>query len=240
MKNQNSMLKKGLVVLLTILAFQSYSQTKNFIDQPYLETRAIVDTLVIPDNIYIAILISESDTKGKTSVEELENKMEVKLKSLGIDTNKQLSLSDMTSNFKNYFIKKTDVLKNKSYTLLVHDAITAGKVIVELEAIEISNVKLVKTEYSKNEELQIVMKQKAIEKAVLQAASILKPLNQQLGKAIFISDMNTHFSRSLQGKASGIRIRGYASEAVQDYTPIEIEFEKIKIESSLTIYFAID
>ena len=119
----------GLALLFTLLTFQTYSQTKNFIDQPYLETTATVDTLVVPDRIYLSILISEADTKGKISVEELENRMNSKLIALGIDTKKQLSLTDAATNFKNYFLRGKDVLKNKSYTLLVYDAVTAGKVI---------------------------------------------------------------------------------------------------------------
>ena len=95
----------GLTLILALLTVQSYSQTKNFIDQPYLETTSVVDTLVVPDRIYLSILITEADTKGKVSVEELENRMNNKLIALGIDTKKQLSLADVTSNFKKYFLR---------------------------------------------------------------------------------------------------------------------------------------
>ncbi|MFT7250898.1 MAG: lysozyme, partial [Flavobacterium sp.] len=46
----------------------SFAQTKNFIDLPYIETSAKVDTLVVPDKIYLNIMITEKDTKGKISV----------------------------------------------------------------------------------------------------------------------------------------------------------------------------
>ena len=227
----------GLALLLTLLTFQTYSQTKNFIDQPYLETTAVVDTLVVPDRIYLSILISEADTKGKISVEELENRMNSKLIALGIDTKKQLSLTDAASNFKNYFLRGKDVLKNKSYTLLVYDAVTAGKVIVGLESIDISNVQLTKTEYSKMETLKLQLKQEAVSKAKLQGETILKPLNQKLGKAIFISDMNYNVYRSNMDE---IVVTGYAKGKQEQFEPINIEFEKIKIESRINITFAID
>lgn len=235
------MQKIRLILLLSFLTFQTYSQTKNFIDKPYLETRATVDTLVVPDRIYLSILIAEKDTKGRISVEELENRMNTKLIALGIDTKKQLTLSDVTSNFKKYFLKGTDVLKNKAYSLLVYDAVTAGKVIVGLEAIEISNVHLSKTEYSKIEQLKIYLKQKAVYKAKMQAESMLKPLNQHLGKAMYISDLNSNITRILQGKSAGIQIRGLASiNKAEEYNPIDIEFEQIKLESSITINFGIE
>jgi uncharacterized protein YggE len=234
------MKKLGLLLIIAILSLQGYSQEKNFIDQPYLETTAIVDTLVVPDRIYLSILITEKDTRGRTSVEELENRLNTKLIGLGIDTKKQLTLSDVTSNFKTYFLKGTDVLKNKAYTLLVYDAETAGKVIVGLESIEISNVFLTKTEYSKLEELKIDLKQKAVLKAKKQAESMLKPLNQIVGKALYISDLNSNITNALQGRVAGIQIRGYSSYKAEEYKPIYIEFQKIKIESAVTIKFGIE
>jgi len=235
------MQKIGLIFLFNLLAFQTYAQSKNFIDKPYLETTATVDTLVVPDKIYLSILITEKDTKGRTSVEELENRMNTKLIALGIDTKKQLALTDVSSNFKNYFLRGTDVLKNKAYALVVYDAKTAGRVIVGLEQIEISNVHIEKTAYSKIEELKLVLRQKAVVKAKNQAEAILLPLNQQLGKAIFISDMNSNISGMFQGRAAGINIRGLAEAKEADqYNPIDIEFEKIKLESTIRINFAIE
>lgn len=234
------MKKISLILLLTIISFQSYSQTKNFIDKPYITTTATVDTLVVPDKIYLSILITEKDTRGKIAVEELENRMNTKLKALGIDTKKQLTLSDVASNFKKYILKGTDVLKNKAYTLIVFDAETAGKVIVGLESIDISNVQLVKTEYSKIEQLKIELKQKAVAKAVKQANYMLKPLNQQLGKAILISDLNSNYLNRAQGNVNGIQIRGYAESKKSQYAPIDIEFEKINIKSSVTVNFEIE
>jgi len=233
------MRKIGLLLLLTILTFQSYSQTKNFIDTPYIETTAIVDTLVVPDRIYLSILITEKDTKGKISVEELENKMASKLSSLGISLDKQLTLSDLSSNFKRYFLKQKDVLKTKSYSLLVYDALTAGKVIVEMEKINISNVNIGKTEYSKMEELKLHLKSKAVKKAKLNAEAMTIPLNQKVGKAIFISDF-TSASNYLQGRVAGVQIMGYSSQKNYEYKPIEISFEKIKIESEVTVKFIIE
>jgi uncharacterized protein YggE len=234
------MKKIGLTLILTILfTLNVLAQTKNFIDQPYLETSATVDTLVTPDLIYLSIIITERDTKNKTSVEELENRMSKKLKELGIDTKKQLSLSDVTSNFKKYFLRGTNVLKNKAYTLLVYDALTAGKVIVGLESVEIANVRLSKTKYSKLKELEIDLKRRAVIKAKKQAESMLKPLNQNLGKAIFISDMNN--TQYYPRNASEIQMRGLMSKnAEADFQPIDIEFKKIKIQSSLNIKFSIE
>ena len=60
-------MKKIIITVLTTLFVTNigFSQTKNFIDQAYIETSAKVDTLVTPDRIFLTILITEKDTKGK-------------------------------------------------------------------------------------------------------------------------------------------------------------------------------
>jgi len=230
------------VTLLCLLFFitKNFSQTKNFIDLPYVETSAKADTLVTPDRIFLSIIIKEKDSKGKTSVEELESKMNIKLKSLGINTEKQLTLNDLSSNYKKYFLKQQDILKTKSYSLVVYDAKTASKVIAALEEEEISNVSLEKTDYSKTEELLLLLKGKAIVKAKNTAVSLTKPLNQKVGNAIYISDTNS-VSTQLVGKVAGIRIRGAASfQTENEYEPIDISFDKIKIETQVNVNFKLE
>lgn len=233
-------MKKIFFPFLILFCVKSLSQTKNFIDLPYIETSAKVDTLVIPDKIYLNISITEKDTKGKISVEELETKMNEKLKSLGIATEKQLTLNDLSSNYKKYFLKQQDILKNKNYTLLVYNAKIAGKVIVALEEIEISNVILERTEYAKAEEIILTLKSEAILKAKNQAIAMTKPLNQKVGNAIYISDFS-NVVNMLSGRVFGIQIRGARSLEEKDkYEPINIEFEKIKIETEVKATFKLE
>ena len=230
-------MKNSLVLLLSLFTVFAFSQNQNFLEKPYLETSATYTTEVVPDRIYLSITISENDTKGKVSVEELENRMIVKLKGLGIDTSEQLSIFDLTSNFKKYLLRKKDVLKNKSYSLLVYDGQTASNVIESLESIKISNVDLLKVEYSKMEELKIELRGKAVEKAKRQANSLLTPIDQSVGKALFISDNNTDI------QTRGIRISSvnglYGS--ISNQLPIQepIDFEKIRVVSEVTVYFEI-
>ena len=132
---------------------------------PSVETTAMVDTLVTPDRIYMNIRLDEKDTKGKVSIETIEKRMESALESAGIDLKEQLSLSGAGSDFSKYFLRKKDVSKEKVYTLLVYDAQTLSKVLINLEKVKISNVRLQKVEYSKTEELKIVLRSKAVLKA---------------------------------------------------------------------------
>lgn len=230
---------KKIVLLLTITFFGvNFAQTKNFIDQPYLETTAKVDTLVTPDQIYLSIYIHEGEDRNRTSLEKQERKVAAVLENLGIDLKKQLKLDNLASNYKKYFLKRKNVLKSKSYTLEVYDAMTAGNILIGLEDEGISNVRLIKTAYSKIESLKLDLKSKAILKAQAQAEALTKPLNQLLGKAIHINDK--YFSRPYYYDNRRIAARAdYAIEETVE-TPIDIEFSKIKVESEVSVRFAIN
>ena len=56
------MKKTSFLFIFCLIVTNGFTQTKNFIDQPYIETRVKVDTLIAPDRIYLNILISEKDS----------------------------------------------------------------------------------------------------------------------------------------------------------------------------------
>ena len=224
------------LILILILGYSAQGQTKNFLDQAYLETNATADTLVVPDRIYLSIVISEADTKDRKSLEEMENKLQERLKSLGIDTEEQLMLADLESNFKDYFLKKTGVLKSKAYTLLVYDALTAGRVIQALESSNIANVNFRNAEVSNLDDIKLHLRGQAVKKAMEQAKTMLAPLSQSLGKAIYISDLNTGIIYGWQNRMSSMEIAMARSD---QYQPIDIDFQKVKISSSVNVKFAI-
>jgi hypothetical protein len=237
-----SNMKKIILLLVVFSSTLLHSQEKNFIDKPYLEVQGKADTLVTPNRIYIDVLISEKDTKGKKSVEDLESEMLSKLKSLGIDTEKNVTMQDMMSNYKKFFLKQTDIQKAKSYSILVYDAKSTAKVFIGLEEVGISNARIDKLEHSEESKLQLLMNTKAMENAKANAISFTKPLGQNIGKALFVSQNK---STSYRGNANQIRIRGASSlganyEMKSKEYASEIEFEKITISSDVMTRFALE
>lgn len=230
------MKNRFLVLLFAISSVIGYSQSKNFIDQPYLETTAEVDSLVKPDRIYLSILVQEKEDRDRTSLEKQEREMAAVLENLGIDLKKQLKIEDLASNYKKYFLRKKSVLKSKAYELVVYDGLSASKVLVHLEAKGISNVQMTKTAYSKTEALKLLLRSKAILKAKAQGVSLTKPLEQTLGKAIYISDKyntnNYYYQRNSRMKM--------AFDSANVEQPIDLEFSGIKIESEVMVRFSID
>lgn len=229
-------MKKTFFLIAILTSFTIFSQEKNFIDKPYLEVQGKADTLVTPNRIYIDVLISEKDVKGKKSVEELENDMLTKLKSLGIDVDKNVAMQDMMSNYKKFFLKQTDIQKSKSYSILVYDAKTTAKVFIGLEEVGLSNVRIDKLEHSEEKKLQLLMNSKAIENAKASAISFTKPLGQTIGKAIYIG----HAVQNYIGfnPQEIVSIKRYDMES-EKYN-VNIEFEKITISSEIGVRFALE
>ena len=230
------MQKLLIAVTFLFIIWTLPGQQKNFLDQPYLETSATVDTLVVPDRIYLNIYLSEKDTKDRTSVEELENKMQEVLNSLGIDTDEQLELADLSSNFKDYFLRKTGVLKSKAFILMVDDALLAGQVIQGLESRDIANVRFQRAELSSIKELQLKLRGLAVAAAKRQAEVMLDPLGQQLGKAIHIADQNMgiFYGRNQRGA-----VQEMALTKADSFEPLDVDFQKIKVSSTVNVKFAI-
>ncbi len=231
---------KGLTLTsLFILTFLvGHTQTKNFLDQPYIEISGSVDTLVTPNEIFIKIIITEKESRDRISVEELEIKMVNALKALGLDTEKDLTTNDMTSNFRFYILKSKDVLKTKQYILKVRDAVTASKVFIALEELGISNTSIDRVDHSDLENIRNLMRTKAIANAKRRAIALTKPLNQTVGLAIHIAENeNYNANNMVQGRLSEVVVTGYGVDKKMKQELPNIEFQKIKVAANINVKF---
>ncbi|MET1258205.1 SIMPL domain-containing protein [Flagellimonas sp. DF-77] len=224
------------LLILMLLGTFGWTQTKSFLDLPYLETSAKVDTLVTPDEIYLSITIREKDSKGRKSVEEQEQRMAGKLKELGIDVKQDLKIKNLTSYYKSYFLRSKDVLKSKQFSLKVADGLTAGKVMAALEEIGIANTYLERTAYSDMDGLELLLKSRAVAKAKAKAIALTKPLGQKIGRAIHIVDNSQPYYPNYGQPRMAMMSK---MEMDAEAAPLDIGFEKIKIEATVNIKFSL-
>ncbi|MFN5422882.1 MAG: SIMPL domain-containing protein [bacterium] len=230
------MKKFNLLIIAACVSVSSFSQTKSFLDLPYIEVNGSADTLVTPDEIFIKITIAEADDKNKVSLESQERKMVAGLKTLGINTEKNLSMSDMQSNFKYYVLKQKDVMKTKEYTLKVGDAVLATKVFIKLEELGISNASVEKAGHSDIENLKNLCRTKAMINALQKANALTKPLQVTVGSPLHITD----YSNDGEPEHKPMPMMRMQMMAMDDATHEklpEINFEKIKISLSINVKF---
>ena len=221
---------------LCLITLGLSAQMKTFLDVPYIDVFGSADTLVTPNEIYISIVIAEADVKNKISLEDQERKMVAGLKLLGINTEKDLTTSDMQSNFRFYVLKQKDVMKTKSYTLKVGDAVLATRVFMKLEELGIANANLERVGHSEMLKLKNLCRTKAVKNAYEKALALTIPIGASVGAPLHIADFSTDGDGSTQ-PATQIRVRGMSAlNEVKEELP-QIDFEKIRISMNVSVKF---
>ena len=234
-------MKQSLTFIILLISSLTYAQTgeKNFIDQNYIEVTGKAEMEIRPDEIFLKIFINEKDYKGKQTLEDLEQLMKDKLVEIGIDISENLAVKDLVSNFKNYWIKGNKIYTSKEYQLLVNSAKTAGLVFQELESIGISNITIDRVDHSEIQKFKSEVKVRAMRVAKLKAESLANTIDQTIGKAIYIRELE---SFNIVGKVSGVSNIVVSSSSIlkdKEQTPL-IEFEKIKLEYSILARFELN
>lgn len=235
-------MKKSFLIFVMFFVWNLFSAQKNFLDQPYIEVGASVDTLVVPDRIYVSITLNEADSKNKKSVEEQEKQLETILKKLKINTDKDLSVLGYSSDFKKYFLKGQNILKTKKYSLLVRDAYTLGNVIISLEEAGISNTEVEKVEYSKYKELLLELKSEAVKRSRITADKLVKPLNQKAGKALYIyanESQDMYGEESLVFYRAADPIEASKISASEEFLR-KLDFQKMRFSATVNIKYQLD
>lgn len=230
-------------MVLTFSAAFSQNGEKNFIDQHYIEVTGKAEMEVAPNEIYLKIIVNEKDFKGKKDLQEIEKSMTKKLSEIGIDVSKQLAVKDMASNFQKYWLKGTEINSSREYQLMVKSAAIAGQVIQELNSMGISNISVEKVENSQIQKYRTEVKTMAIKAAKEKAVALTDAIGQKIGKAIYIQELNTQVYNAFQGRIRGVSnilVKGYGNSGELKTEQPDIEFEKIKLEYSILVRFALE
>lgn len=80
-----------------------------------------------------------------------------------------------------------------------------------------------------------LMRTKAVENAMLKASALTKPLNQSVGPEIYISEISNQNNINFRGESAlseVVVIKGHSN-----FEFPKIEFEKIKISSTVNVKF---
>jgi hypothetical protein len=231
-------MKNTLTAFLLTVAISTFSQTaeKNFIDQNYIEVTGVAEMEITPDLIYVDIVLSENDNKNKMSLPETESKMIEKLKEIGIDVTKDMSVRDFTSSFKDYWISKTDVILTKEYQLLLRDAKLLQKVFTEMKNLGISNLRINRFDHSKIEQFRKEVKVNAIKAAKEKAGFLTMAVDQTIGKAIFIQELSGgNIMNQMAGRNANVLFA--VKNAVGQESEQDLSVDKIKLAYSILVRF---
>lgn len=230
-------MKKLILMAVCSLMVLGAASTKvaaqDFLTKHYIEVSGRAHKDVAPDMIHMTITINEKDYKN-SSMASVEKKMIGKLQAMGIDIRKDLVVKDMASNFKHYFLIKSDPKLMKEYQLTVHSAQQAGEVILALDQLGISEVSVDKVECSQIEKYKDEVRVAAIKSAKARATLLSEAVGHTIGRAMHISE-NEHNYRTY-GMPQMMMVKGNLAEDEVVRVP-EIEFEKIRVETTVYVKF---
>ena len=230
----------GLLLSISIVVFAQTGE-KNFIDQNYIEVTGKAEIEIIPDMIFLKIILSDKNNKDKLSLTEIERVMIEKLSGIGIDVDKNLSVFNFASSLKAQWLR-TDVILTKQYQLIVQDAKTLEKVFFEFQKLGISNVSIVKFDHSKIEQYRKDVKVAAVKAAREKAELLAIALDRKLGKALYVLEADNLNQNLIPSRANSTmrfsQENSYSSASWNDETNIELE--KIKISSTFLVRFGLE
>lgn len=232
------------IMVVMIFTTNIFGQTKiDNEEKPYIEVTGFAEQEVIPDEIFINIILREKYiNKEKMTIENLEGKLKQYLKEIGVD-NSNLYLSDANADYVKVKWWSTDVITKKDYTLKVSNATMVGQVFMQLEKLEITDAYILKVNHSKQDSLNKEVRISAIKSAKSQADYLLAAIGENTGNPLIIKEQERITP------SSGINFRENRSSGIVYYVDgvkkrennennEEIQFKKIKIVSYIYVKFS--
>jgi uncharacterized protein YggE len=230
-----------LLSLLIISVFGNSQQpVANKEDKPVIEVTGSAETEVIPDEIYISIILSERNKNNdKWKIEVQEDNLRKKLEENGFDL-KNLSLSGANGELQYSFLRKDQVITQKWLLMKLSNAGEVNKLFKILDELDIENARISKTAYSQIEQLRKEVKIKAIKAAKEKADYLLNAIGEQAGKPILIKEQDySNLNLASNNYLNEVIVTGYASQAKVNGFENQIAFSKIKVKYEILGRFEI-
>lgn len=229
------------VALFGLISLSANGQ-KGLEEKPYIEVSARSERQITPDIIYLDITINEARDKGRTSVEEKEKQMILMLEELEIDVGKSLTVNDMSSDLKKYFLRKNNILATKSYILKLSTADQVAAVFDALNGINIPDVSLKKIDISPGLKKQVKdeLMVEAMRRAKENAATLLGAIGNQIGETLYVNyyeSSQSYGSRLMVRSEMAVSVADGAVEAEESLPSLEVS--KVTINVNVSCKFAI-
>lgn len=240
---------KKLVKVLTFLvpfglgAFASTAQ-QVIVEKPQpkkIEVTGSAEEEVLPDEIYVSISLREyfkdKDNKNKTDIMVLEKQLQKAVEEAGIPK-ESLTIGNING-YREWFGKKkpTIFLESKNYVVKVPNLYKIDGIIAKVDEKGVASTNIERYEYSKIEALRQATKIKALQAAKAKAKYLLEGIDEQLGEALEIYEIDNGYS-----PAPVYAMRAAKMEMMSDAAPMPestIDVQKIKVRYEMKAIFRI-
>jgi uncharacterized protein len=227
---------KKLFLLATLLAATHIAFAQNADLRRKIEVTGTAEQEVTPDIINVTISLQEyMNGKNKVTIDQLENQLESAVKDANIA--KEDFTVNNTSAYNNTYQKKKnpDFLASKQYGIRFHDLNKFNQILSQVDPKGIQSTNIDSYDYSKITDLKRQLKIKALLDAKDKAAYLLNSIDEKLGGAINITEVdNSSFPapRAMMFKTMSLNAAPSPQES-------DIDFKKIKLSFQINAVFEI-
>lgn len=222
-------------VMLSVLPAAAQEQASKF-DASYIQVWGQAEKEITPDEFYLSVTINEKDSKGKISIQTQERAMLDALKKLGVDTQKQLRVVDMSSEY----FKKGNALAWKQFQLKLNTPEQVAQVFGSLNDLGISNVSMEKVTHSQLDQYKNEVRIAAMKSAQANAQTLAGAIGQKAGKCFYIYDSNNNVMPVFYDNMAVMRsakAMGVAEDAAVDEP---LDFKTIKLQYNVQAKFVLE
>lgn len=226
------------IIIILFLSSTIFGQTIKD-NTPFIEVTGKVELEISPDEIYLDISLKESIKNGKkTTLDKLEDCLKEELEIIGIPK-ECLFVSDINS-----IIAKTgwwtkEVLSTGKYSLKITSPKKLKEAFKIFEKLKITDVRITKATHSKLDFYKKKNRIAAIKAAKEKADYLLNAINANTGKPLKVNETNHDLQNFAQLNYVNNSPNRYESSISKSYNKGIVQFENIKLTSSIYVVFEI-
>lgn len=218
---------KRVILLLAAVLLAVGVQAQDPSEQAFpsfVEVSSRADRDVAPNQVFLSITINERESKGRITVEEQERDMVAALKALGIKTNLDLRVNDMSSSL----LKRNQAVTTKTYQLKLNEVALVGDVYTALNEIGITTINIEKVTNTNMDAIQNELLVEAIQNARANAKLMAEALDQTVGKAFYIYTHDAMVSTVRNEMNDGV-VATFAMKRFDTPEPVVTELRMMKV-----------
>jgi uncharacterized protein YggE len=245
---KNKVMKRiitGIIVFFNLWSFAATSQET--IKQKTINASGIAEMEVIPDEIYVQILLREYDKKGgsKTDIEAIKNDFLKAATSIGL-TEKDISVQGYQGWDGNFWLYKKNKKKNPdmkasiTYQVKLASTKKMDELVQKLDDEATENFFISRVSHSRLQEFKKELKIQAVKSAKEKATYLANAINETAGEALTINEPNeiTPYPVPVYSNRMMMETKVAASDAGDAQAP-NIDFKKMKLQYEVNVIFAL-
>jgi uncharacterized protein YggE len=226
------------IIIILFLSSTLFSQTIKD-NNPFIEVTGRAELEISPDEIYLDIRLKERMKNGKKiSLEVLENSLKRELEAIKIPKT-NLFISDINSVISKTGWWSEEILSTGKYSLKITSPQKLKKVFEIFKKLKITDSKITKATHSKLTEFKKKNRISAIKSAKEKANYLLKAINANIGNPLKVNETEHQLQNFAQINRLNVASEYNSISKIKSYENDVVQFENIKLTSSIYVIFEI-